>query len=301
MSGTKDIFDAPLTAGEFIIRVNEIPGDASGLGPLVATVLVTASGLDSGDILQMFPSNKFDVAGGPGDASVLTTFTNNGDDKSFPTTGPANPVNLVEGFWNQEFRFTLATTTGVNTLDQIQVSWVSLGIGDFTPNPGIPKPTNLEIINAEFIEDEDKQEVTLSWDSNDPTAEGHVIVQTDPNAVETIVGSVPEDITEFTVIIENPIEGVYGWTVQTYTYGPDEISDPSDPEVLEIPNFLITMAGGISFGGSATLIFLVDPSGIYGLIPDKTDDTLYNRIEDPPTSIDVKIPNPFVKTAYFGD
>jgi hypothetical protein len=61
------------------------------------------------------------------------------------------------------------------------------------------------------------------------------------------------------------------------------------------------MEGGISFGGSATLIFLVDPSGIYGLIPDKTDDTLYNRIEDPPTSIDVKIPNPFVKTAYFGD
>lgn len=61
----------------------------------------------------------------------------------------------------------------------------------------------------------------------------------------------------------------------------------------------ITGSGGIEFSGSATVITSVDVSGIYELILDKRNDTLYARDSDDDT-IDVKIPRPHYKTAYFG-
>ena len=56
--------------------------------------------------------------------------------------------------------------------------------------------------------------------------------------------------------------------------------------------------GGITLTGAAEILLLEDVSGIYTLTPDKTDDTVYNRIPATAETIDVKIPDPFAKTAF---
>ena len=60
------------------------------------------------------------------------------------------------------------------------------------------------------------------------------------------------------------------------------------------------MAGGINLGGSPTLQFIGNPSGIYTIVPGKAYDTLYERIPAV-TSQDVKIPDPYIVTAYVGE
>lgn len=66
----------------------------------------------------------------------------------------------------------------------------------------------------------------------------------------------------------------------------------------------ITATGnGVQFSGSVSLgnldILLTDASGIYTLVKNKNNDTLYSSLRDG-TTIDVKIPNPFIKTGYIG-
>lgn len=57
--------------------------------------------------------------------------------------------------------------------------------------------------------------------------------------------------------------------------------------------------GGITLNGTVPLTILKDVSGIYTLVPGKTDDTLYDRLAGQP-DIDVKIPDPLFKTGYIG-
>lgn len=46
-------------------------------------------------------------------------------------------------------------------------------------------------------------------------------------------------------------------------------------------------------------ITLVDGSGLYTLVEDKRNDTYYDRSTTPVTTVDLKIPTPFVKTGFF--
>lgn len=83
-------------------------------------------------------------------------------------------------------------------------------------------------------------------------------------------------------------------------YGPE-----STLELAITTPFVFTMGQdgittGIFLGGSATLQFIGNPSGIYTLVPGKAYDTLYERIPTV-TSQDVKIPDPFIQTAYYGE
>ena len=57
---------------------------------------------------------------------------------------------------------------------------------------------------------------------------------------------------------------------------------------------------GIYLGGTATLQFIGDPSGIYTLVPGKLYDTLYERTPAA-GSQDVKIPDPYIVTSYIGE
>lgn len=57
---------------------------------------------------------------------------------------------------------------------------------------------------------------------------------------------------------------------------------------------------GIFLGGTSTLQFIGNPSGIYTIVPGKAYDTLYERIPAV-TSQNVKIPDPFITTAYVGE
>lgn len=57
--------------------------------------------------------------------------------------------------------------------------------------------------------------------------------------------------------------------------------------------------GGLILGGTDALTLLKDVSGLYALIPDKTNDTLYDR-QVSQTFIDRAIPNPIAKTGFIG-
>ena len=46
-------------------------------------------------------------------------------------------------------------------------------------------------------------------------------------------------------------------------------------------------------------VYSADASGLYQIVPGKRNDTLYQR-EDVEDTIDVKIPNPNIKTAFVG-
>lgn len=59
-----------------------------------------------------------------------------------------------------------------------------------------------------------------------------------------------------------------------------------------------TFSGSV-FLGTLLTIFFTDATGIYTLVPNKTNDTLYiNNI--PPQTVAVKIPDPFAKTGFIG-
>ncbi|MET0786451.1 MAG: hypothetical protein ABWY25_07090 [Paenisporosarcina sp.] len=59
--------------------------------------------------------------------------------------------------------------------------------------------------------------------------------------------------------------------------------------------------GGIEMGeGSTQIVQSKDPSGIYTFITNQRYDRLYSRNSSPSETSDVKIPDPFFKTAYIG-
>lgn len=56
---------------------------------------------------------------------------------------------------------------------------------------------------------------------------------------------------------------------------------------------------GTVFLGTLLTIFFTDATGIYTLVPGKTNDTLYIN-NTPPQTVAVKIPDPFAKTGFIG-
>lgn len=76
--------------------------------------------------------------------------------------------------------------------------------------------------------------------------------------------------------------------------------DAWDEEVHDAPiGLIIVPEGGLVMNGQPALLMLQDVSGIYTLVPDKTNDTLIDR-QTGQTEINVKIPNPDWKTGYVG-
>lgn len=79
--------------------------------------------------------------------------------------------------------------------------------------------------------------------------------------------------------------------------------DPTIPGWPDIPVTPIVYGDGTQFSGwvglTSMTITLVNASGIYRLVKNKTNDTLYDNL-NPPATVDVKIPNPFVKTGFIG-
>lgn len=75
---------------------------------------------------------------------------------------------------------------------------------------------------------------------------------------------------------------------------------PWEPPADPIGNIIIMSEGGLSLGATIPITILKDISGIYTLVPGKTNDTLIDRNATPVTDMIVKIPNPEFKTGYIG-
>jgi hypothetical protein len=86
------------------------------------------------------------------------------------------------------------------------------------------------------------------------------------------------------------------------TFGPPNCLPPESPwptPPFDPPDVAIMGEGGLAFNGQVALTLLKDVTGIYTLVPDKTNDTLYDRQTGQP-SVDRKIPDPNFKTGYIG-
>jgi len=83
---------------------------------------------------------------------------------------------------------------------------------------------------------------------------------------------------------------------------PPNCLPPETPWVdppLDPPEIAVLANGGLNFNGQVAFTLLKDVTGIYTLVPGKTDDTLYDRQTGQP-SVDRKIPDPTFKTGYIG-
>lgn len=80
-------------------------------------------------------------------------------------------------------------------------------------------------------------------------------------------------------------------------WDPDDLPSflPSPPEVPA--DVSVVGEGGIVLSGDPGMLIIKDMSGIYTLIPGKTDDTVYDR-QAGQTSVDLPIPDPTIKTGF---
>jgi len=89
-----------------------------------------------------------------------------------------------------------------------------------------------------------------------------------------------------------------------FTYSSPYLLTFALPAIDTSPIIIILGVGnGTQFSGSTTLgelvtIFFTDGTGIYTLVKDKRNDTLYVQDLNPIQTIDVKIPDPFIKTGF---
>lgn len=172
--------------------------------------------------------------------------------------------------------------------------------------PGIPGTASLEILFLSITGTYTTQ--SFSYTLNTPDilpGEGDTITVTSPAAAS------PDDpdplqldhISAINVILADgtivpvDITLVQPFWTPTYLYF-------LLPDILTSPVFTVEFVGdGTQFSGSITIgqlltIFFTDGTGIYKLVVNKRNDTLYIQDLDPVQTVDVKIPTPFAKTGF---
>lgn len=112
-----------------------------------------------------------------------------------------------------------------------------------------------------------------------------------PTADGTCDGAIDCNLTdwEITVTYESDFELIQSGQLQL-------IGDPGGEIV---PPFII-QSGELYLDGGGSEFYLIAPeiSGIYVLVPNKRDDTWYDKSVTPAETFDVKIPDPFVSFAF---
>lgn len=274
-----------------------------------------------------------------GNISCSMAFQNTGDDIHFNTS--EDVVEFLDGFWNTLLRIDIGTTLGTRWFyiqfggpdPNDPAEWPG------TPPP--PTRPNKPVItqNAQQIEDNELKVSWTSGSPDIADDTGYYIeYQYDGNSEWWPAASIPVNPTTFPAhevlfplddFITPPTEIIV--VIRTYNYGPPKTitlpSDPSDPffpaapppgeeeipptPTIEIPppgiptlgpggTLIGDGYGGFNLGGTATMVFIQNPSGIYTLVKNKRHDTLYERMTGI-TSVDVKIPDPFVRTGFVGE
>lgn len=133
-----------------------------------------------------------------------------------------------------------------------------------------------------------------------------------PGTVVTITDGAPGVLKQITDILiysditdEEPFQFsinshyVQSWTpIQLIFQIPIDLGIPSHSTL-----YIAFVIDGTTFDGAVSMgtlsPILTDGSGIYTLNKNKRSDTYYNRSVSPVTEIDVKIPDPFIKTGFF--
>lgn len=286
------------------IKISDMPGDGGGAGPIGFVITGGASGLppSSGLIgFQLFPGSHFaDGTDSLGQIGTDITAFNSGNDRDFNVVG-GGTINLPDGFFAASVRSIV--TGNQDGVSDFGVQFLpSDPVLNYTNNISEP-PSNTRKSNPSW--DGSKGTVTISTDFSNSTV-------VNPTAIAFYrdsepLASVPwvDGITTYSYDDVVFAPGTYSYTAVVYKYGsPNRVSDESAPVSVEFesgpPNFTITGSGGFDLGGSATIIFNIDPSGIYVLVPNKTHDTIYTDVTSSNETVDVAFPIPMIKTFFSG-
>jgi len=221
----------------------------------------------------------------------------------------------VGGFWADGYTLQVSMSPSAPLpISQHYLSFTGLGDAAFAGGAPPNAPSNLTGTDGDLTWDDNagdelgnKIEISI-YDGVNSTV-WFPIVSTPENATTILIteaqirGIIAQGIADL-VIADQPSYDIY-FIVSSFKVG--GISAPSNEYFFTYtytagptPDIDITGSGGIAFGGTAAIVFIINPSGIYTLVKDKHHDTLYERAGSI-TTIDVTIPEPYGITGYIGD
>ncbi len=273
-------------------------GGESGITPDSVDFFANAIALDSGAIISIDvnPGNSWIADVDTGSAGGLRSMSVIGSDYTVYFGGGGFSQTVLNGWYAKELSIVVACASGFTLIvDAIGTILDARGV-DFT-GPAEPPttPTNEVIDAAEF---DDEQNLTLSWDT-DGTEDGSLITLETPTE-STIIAATPTNAsTEIPIVLPPGTTGPVNIIIQTYIGPPGNLSPPIIIP-LTIPFTIFEIEGDLTIDVALAGVMQVvgDPSGIYVLVPGKTDDTLYERAAGVTTSQDVAIPRPSGKVTY---
>lgn len=216
-----------------------------------------------------------------------------------------------DGFWQGSFTVlgTQSPAPAINVTYEISViaftTADAMFVGDAPPN-GAPSNGERQDVG---------DETTLTWQDNSTDELGFKIERDDGQ-----IRYVPANITTYV----DPTGAGHSYLISAFKGdGTPENSGITEPELVPGPELnlmgtliitielgtelhfmtdIITIVGNINIDISSLspMVYLVDPSGIYTLVPNQKHDALYER-GGVITSQNIKIPDPFFKTGFIGD
>lgn len=279
------------------------------ISDLPAGFRVTSISMYGGAAPFDFPNLIFDAGGPATDDAQVTSWSSSLSDFDSSNTVPANLTDVLAAneivfnvSWNGVFPatpFIIARVVDASSYPGFPVppvdanpitafqtfylfgEWDDGGGSGNTPGP---------LINPSVTATGNPGEYTVDLT---PGPDTEIVEIQSPDG--TVIGIYPVGVFPIVVILPGP-------TVVLTPINPNPSIVVGPPSVLTvIPRFDYVMSGGFDLGGSPTIQLLGNPSGIYTLVPNKTHDTLYERNAGSLTEQDVKIPDPFIKTAFVGD
>jgi hypothetical protein len=309
----------------FNLKIVDVPG-GGGIGPNSFTISVS----DVGDLTPSTPgysitlnpsgaiANGTDSLGQIGVLKVFDQIGTNGTIFGWSAGGGApfgGTTTMAGGFWNGTIHVVL-NGVGFNAA-RIYISYDCQDprnpaeFPNFLTDP--PKPPQITVTEdwpGLTPPDKEKLNVEFQYDNLDSeNPDGFAILRSDladnptnDPALADIIASVPFVALTDTYNLEDVVltGGVYTYWIQAYRMSDTSVSPLSESITITIggpsPSISIVGSGGMALGGTAIVIFMGDPSGIYTITEGKTHDTLYQRTTV--DHIDMPIPNPYGITGY---
>lgn len=274
-------------------------------------IFISVGGLGEDGHVSLVSIPSGDADEGFGSAGTQVHITNpDGDNQNFIVGGASGSSSgfLQGGLWSYDIGCIIAYDPEAYPNAYIDINGEIGGAegGPFMPPVDLTlnPPTNPDY--GPIIYDPNTYQFTfnLTWDNGE---ELPVLITTEPSpsGFEYVEGWVPYPEEEFEEVFLNEEPPVDTWIFhfRHWTNTPTRrISEPVDL-VVEIPTPTVNInaigAGGVALGGTSTVVFVGDPSGIYTLQEGKTHDTIINRVGATTEELDLPIPKPFIRTGPF--
>ena len=231
--------------------------------------------------------------------------------------GNPRTVNINDGLWADGFSVVVACVAipGGSVISPVNLDYHEAQFSmepdsNFTGSnpPDIPQVLDGEVTTDAI--DPTKQNITIQWEepAGGATPLIYEIQRSTDGSTWSRRGFVTNNTTQFT-------DGWVGLTAdQAYHYRVRALRKLNLPDagdagisgfsntfslVYTTPDLIVSDTAEILVGDSAVVATIVNPSGIYTLVANKTNDTLYERTGV--TTQVVQIPDPFFVTGYLPD